>query len=223
MFEGVPGVSGYVCEGAFGLEPGVEGRLGHGEDFFVGHVGAGAREKRECVECLGQQADVGAGTFLVCFGEGEPDIFVGEEEVGPGEVQDFFWADEREEAGDEEDIVVQLEGTKSVEERVEVLEGEPLGGALVAVRFAVRAQAEGREGVEGGWEIVEAAPHFDGGRCAVYFSIGEVGGEAGEDKGVDGVWGEGSEASLAAEGYVPAEEGGVLVVRGVRDGSLREL
>ena len=63
----------------------------------------------------GEKADIGTGAFLVCLGDGEPDVFEVQEDGFPREVENFLRADEGVEGEDEEGIVVELEGVEGVD------------------------------------------------------------------------------------------------------------
>eukprot|EP00026_Physarum_polycephalum_P012766 Phypoly_transcript_13095.p1 GENE.Phypoly_transcript_13095~~Phypoly_transcript_13095.p1 ORF type:complete len:273 (-),score=46.66 Phypoly_transcript_13095:19-837(-) len=215
MLEGIPGVGGHVGLFTFGFEPVIEGGLIDGEYFVKGGVGAGRRENGEGFEGGWKETHVCAGSFLVCFGEGEVYVFVFEEEGGPGEVENFFGADEGVKTGDKKNVVVELKGGEVCKEGIKMIDGEPLGGAGATVVFSVGAKAKRGDGFHRSREVVEPAPHFDGRGGAVYFAIGVLVLEAGENELVDGVGGERGKEVLAAEEDVLSEVGGVGVVGGV--------
>jgi len=95
VFNRVPVVGRDLGCVAFRFKPAVEGRLADGEDKVRERVVDVVVEVGESVECRGEEAYIGASSFLVVFRYGESDVLFVEEDVVPSEEEDLLRPNER--------------------------------------------------------------------------------------------------------------------------------
>lgn len=103
--------------------------------------------------------DICTSTFLVSFGEGNPNVFFAKENTRPSEMEDFFEVDESVKTDWKKSVVV--EKSVSVEKGCKMFLYKPCWGLRVLVMFAIGSEAKSSKRSGRKWDVVDVTPYFD--------------------------------------------------------------